>query len=147
MKKYTTFSNDCIKSKFYASYNSMESYAGKEEKRRQLSSLCTIETKQANRIVSVHRNLHSPEEQGITSHLCSMWSISCFLKLLHFNSFQILHARHKNLLVSPVSKSQVHFCLTPKLADNYRLCKIVMYFLRLLKTFEAFCQNLLFLTH
>lgn len=32
-KKYTTVSNDCIKSKFYASYNSMESYVGKEDKK------------------------------------------------------------------------------------------------------------------
>lgn len=144
MKKYTTLSNDCIKIKFYASYSSMESYAGKEDKRWQLTNLCTIET---NRIVSVHRKLHSTEEQLIKSHLCWMSSISCFLKLLHFNPFQLLHTGHKNFLVSPVSKSQVHFCLTPKLADSYRLCKIVMYFLRSLKTCDAFCQNFLFPTH
>lgn len=141
MKRYTTVSNDCIKSKFHASYNSMESYAGKDDK-RQLTSLGTIETNQANRIVSVHRKAHRTGEQWIKSHLCSMWSINCSLKLLHFNSSETLHVGHKNFLVSPVSKSQVHFCLTPKLADSYTLFKIVYVFSEITPNFPSILSKM-----
>lgn len=82
--------------------------------------------------------MHRIEEQWIKSHLCWMWSINRFLKciFLHFNSFEILHIGHKNLLVSPLSRSQAHFCLTPKLADSYRLCKIVYVFSEITQNFS-----------
>lgn len=142
MKKYTSVSNDCIKSKFYASYNSMESCVGKGDRRRQLSSLCTIETNQANRIVSVHRKPHRTGEQWIKSHLCSMWSINCFLKLLHFNSAEIFHVGHETFLVSPVFQSQVHFCLTPKLPDSYRLFQIVHVFSEITPNFGSILSKM-----
>lgn len=73
MKKYTTVSNDCIKSKFYASYNSMESYAGKDDKDNSLVLAQLRQTRQTGlcQCTENHTGLEN-NELNLTYVQCSL---------------------------------------------------------------------------